>query len=228
MPRSPGTLLALSSEDMIEPKPSIATLVRGGEVLSMPERRERLRTRVVLPLRFSPLSAEEEELVSSGKGNLLVADTGPSFPSIWQGSPSENWPPEQESQILHYLQLLDAKLNWIIRRLGDEETTVEAYGETMDLGGNGIRFAARESVPVGSLLRIRLQLPPLAPLSVTLIVRVLRVETLAADFPNHLTQSIAGEFVGIEETQREQIIQFIFSREREELRRRRDGRNPDS
>ena len=191
----------------------------------MSERRERLRTRVVLPLRFSPLSAEEEELVRSGKGNL--ADTGLSFPLIWQGGPSESWPPEQESQILHYLQLLDVKLSWLIRRLGDEETTVEAHGETIDLGGNGIRFAAPEPVPVGSLLRIRLQLPPLAPLAVTLIVRVLRVETLATNSPNHLTHSIAGEFVGIEETQREQIIQFIFTREREELRRRHEGRTPD-
>ena len=194
----------------------------------MSERRERLRTRVVLPLRFSQLSAEEEELARSGKADFLAADTGPLFPPVWQGSPSENWPPEQESQVLHYLQLLDAKLNWIIRRLGDEETTVGAYGETIDLGGNGIRFAAREAVPVGSLLRIRLQLPPFAPLSITLIVRVLRVETLASDFPNNFTHSVAGEFVGIEETQREQIIQFIFSREREELRRRHEGRNADS
>jgi PilZ domain len=213
---------------MTEPNFGITALGRGGEVLSMSERRERLRTRVVLPLRFSPLSAEEEELARSGKGDLLVADTGLSFPPVWQGGPSESWPPEQESQILHYLQLLDVKLNWIIRRLGDEETTVEARGETIDLGGNGIRFATQEPVPVGRLLRIRLQLPPLAPLFVTLIVRVLRVETLGTNFPTHLTHSIAGEFVGIEETQREQIIQFIFSREREELRRRRNGRNPDS
>jgi PilZ domain len=213
---------------MTEPNSGITALVRGGEVLSMSERRERLRTRVVLPLRFSPLSAEEEELARSGKGNLLVADTGLSFPPVWQGGPSESWPPEQESQILHYLQLLDVKLNWIIRRLGDEETTVEAHGETIDLGGNGIRFAAQEPVPVGSLLRIRLQLPPVAPLSVTLLVRVLRVETRTSHAHSNFTCAIAGEFVGIEEMQREQIIQFIFSREREELRRRRDGRNPDS
>jgi len=213
---------------MTEPNSGITALVRGGEVLSMSERRERLRTRVVLPLRFSPLSAEDEELARCGKGNLLVADSGVSLPSVWQGGQSENWPPEQEAQILHYLQLLDTKLNWIIRRLGDEETTVEAHGETIDLGGNGIRFAAPEPVPVGSLLRIRLQLPPLAPLSVTLIVRVLRVETRTSHAHSTFTCAIAGEFVGIEEMQREQIIQFIFSREREELRRRRDGRNPHS
>ena len=190
----------------------------------MSDRRKCLRTQAVLPLRYTPLTPEESELVVEGKGSTLLETAVPAFAMQLQGSPSDLHSTDQESVVLQYLRLLDAKLNWIIEHLTADEEPLAAQAETINLGGNGLCFAAAEDMSVGALLRIKLQLNLIVPQWIDFIAEVVRVDRR----PNNQLEvagfAIAAKIVEIEEEQREKIFQFIFGKERQELRRRKEDR----
>jgi hypothetical protein len=175
----------------------------------------------MLPLRYARLSPQEMQRVIEGKGSLLLAETSGLPPVEGQTFAAASRPTEQEALVFQYLQLLDAKLNWIIERLGDEKLNLAAQGETIELGAGGLRFATTEPPPVGALLRMQLQLPLTAAPSVHFLAEVLRVEPERGEEQQGDRAAVAVRFTEIEESERERIIQFIFERERQELRRRR-------
>ena len=78
----------------------------------------------------------------------------------------------------------------------------------------------KESLPVGTLLRIRLKLSSTA-ISVDFLAEVLRVEPRTNGSCEGSRFSVAVKFIEIGDVQREQIIQFIFGQKRQELRRRK-------
>jgi len=184
--------------------------------------RESLRTQVVLPLCYSRLTPEQARLVEAGKGGLLLSNSASMLPLELLNSALTGRASDQEALVLRYLQILDAKLNWLIERLGDEDKGLEGQGETLDLGGNGFCFVTGESLPVGALLRIKLKLSSTA-LPVESLGKVLRVEPRINSGFEDSRFSVAVRFVEIGDLQREQIIQFIFGQERQELRRRKEN-----
>ena len=184
--------------------------------------RKSLRTQVVLPLCYSRLTPEQTRLVEAGKGGLLLSNSASVLPLESLNSALTGRASEQEALVLQYLQTLDAKLNWLIERLGDEDKGLAGQGETLDLGGNGLCFVTPESLPVGTLLRIKLKLSSTA-LPVEFLAKVLRVEPRSNSGSKGSRFSVAVRFIEIGDLQREQIIQFIFGQERQELRRRKEN-----
>lgn len=180
--------------------------------------RKSLRTQVVLPICYSRLTPEQTRMVEAGKGGLLLSDSASTLPLKLLNSALTNVASEQDALVHQYLQILDAKLNWLIERLGDEDKKLAGRGETLDLGGNGLCFVTAESLPVGTLLRIKLKLSSTA-LPVESLGKVLRVEPRINSGFEDSRFSVAVRFVEIGDLQREQIIQFIFGQERQELRR---------
>ncbi|MBW1980178.1 MAG: PilZ domain-containing protein [Deltaproteobacteria bacterium] len=187
------------------------------------EQRACLRTRIALPVRYTPLSAHETELVNEGKANLIFGDSAPvplselSLPSLVEHQTDE------EVMVLRYLQVLDAKLNWIIEQLQGDDKVFTVEGQTIDIGGNGLCFRTSTCLPVGSFLKLRLRLPATMPVSVNLLAEVLRVDHSAAHSGSQEGYVVAVRFLALQEEQREQIIQFIFGHERRELRRRKEN-----
>lgn len=188
----------------------------------MRDRRECLRTQVVLPLRYAPLTPEESELVAEGRGSTLLERAVSTVATELQSSPSDLYSTEQESIVLQYIRLLDAKLNWIIQHLTADEESLTAQAETINLGGNGLCFAAAEELSVGALLRIKLQLNLIVPQWIDFIAEVVRVDRRPNSQSEVAGFAIAAKIVAIEEEQRERIFQFIFNKERQELRRRKE------
>jgi hypothetical protein len=182
--------------------------------------RKSLRIRMALPLHYVRLTPEETRLVQAGKGGLLLANSASTLPLELLNSAPTSRTFEQEALVLNYLQILDAKLNWLIERLGDEDTGLTGQGETLDLGGNGLCFVTAEFLPVGTMLRIKLKLSP-TPFPVDLLAKVLRVEPRASSSSEGSRFSVAVQFIEIGDVQREQVIQFIFGQERQALRRRK-------
>ena len=186
----------------------------------MRNHRKSLRIQMVLPIRFAKLTAEEKQLVETGKGGLLLANSTSILPLELMDSAPASRTSEQDPQVFHHLQVIDAKLNWLIERLGDEDKGLTSQGETLDIGGNGLCFLTFETLAVRTLLRIKLKLSSTS-LSVELVAKVLRVEPRTNESGEGSKFAIAVRFVEIGDVQREQIIKFIFDQERQVLRRRK-------
>ena len=188
----------------------------------MKNNRESLRIQKVLPVRYARLTPEETQMVEAGQGDLLLTNSSSMLPfELFNATPASR-ASDQEPVLLHYLQILDAKLNWLIERFGNEDRSLSSRGETRDLGGDGLCFVTSESLSVGTLLRMEIKLSSI-PIPVDFLARVLRVEPRTNGGSERSRFSIAVRFVGIGDIQREQIIQFIFGQERQELRRRKEN-----
>ena len=184
--------------------------------------RKSVRIQMTLPLYYARLTTEETQLVEAGKGDLLLSNSASTFPLELPNSTLAGRASEQEALVLQYLQLLDAKLNWLIERFGDEEKDLTDQVQTLDLGGNGLCFLTAAPMPIGTLLRMKLKLSSTA-LPVYFLAKVLRVERRANGQCDGPSFSVAVRFIEIGDVQREQIIQFIFGQKRQELRRRKEN-----
>ena len=186
----------------------------------MRNQRRSFRIQIVLPIRYTRLTAEEKQLVEAGKGGLLLTNATSSLPFELIDSAPASRASNQDNLLLHHLQVIDAKLNWLIERLGDENKGLTSHGETLDIGGNGLCFLTSEALAVGTLLRIKLKLSS-AALSVELLAKVLRVEPRTNGSDEGSKFAIAVRFVEIGNVQREQVTNFILDKERQTLRRKK-------
>ena len=189
----------------------------------MRNNRESLRIQMVLSVRFAPLTPEETQLVEAGKGGLLLSNSSSIVPFKLLNATPTSRASDQEALMHHYFQILDAKLNWLIERFADEDKELTGRGETLDIGGDGLCFVTSESLVVGTLLRMKLKLSS-TPLPVDFLAEVLRVEPRRTNGSSESSRSsVAVRFIEIWDVQREQIIQYIFGQERQELRRRKEN-----
>ena len=141
----------------------------------MRNQRRSFRIQIVLPISYTTLTADEKQLVAAGKGGLLLTNSTSILPFELIDSAPGSRASDQDNLLLRHIQVIDAKLNWLIERLGDENKGLTSQGETLDIGGNGLCFLTSETLAVGTLLRIKLKLSS-AALSVELLAKVLRVE----------------------------------------------------
>ena len=141
----------------------------------MRNQRRSFRIQIVLPISYTTLTADEKQLVAAGKGGLLLTNSTSILPFKLIDSAPGSRASDQDNLLLRHIQVIDAKLNWLIERLGDENKGLTSQGETLDIGGNGLCFLTSEALAMGTLLRIKLKLSSTA-LSVELLAKVLRVE----------------------------------------------------
>lgn len=110
--------------------------------------------------------------------------------------------PEQEQQ---FYELLD-------RIVKDWED-----GTAADLSGGGVRFHCNRELPLGTVLEVSVPLDfqnGIVPVNFT--ARVLSCQNLEN---MHTFFEIRGEFVGITDTEREIIIQYVFEEQRRRMRK---------
>lgn len=100
----------------------------------------------------------------------------------------------------------------------EETHTLYDRGILLDLSGGGCRFVSREKIEPGErlILRIPLELEETKVLTVTgKTLSSKRVENHGKSYEQRV------EFIDIENVQREEIIKFIFQRERKNRKRRK-------
>ncbi len=186
----------------------------------MRNHRKSLRIQMVLPIHYARLTAKEKQLVEAGKGGLLLTNSTSILPLDLIDLAPASRASDQDILVLHRLQVIDAKHNRLIKRLGGEDKGLTSKGETLDIGGNGLCFLTSEALALGTLLRIKLKLSSTA-LSVELLAKVLRVEPRVNVSGECSNFAIAVRFVEIGDVQREQIIRFILDKKRQVLRHRK-------
>lgn len=91
-------------------------------------------------------------------------------------------------------------------------------GKCKDMSGNGIAFFGNVQLKNGNFIEIKMSLPKLPPIPICLIATVLKSEALPASYANCGKYLTAVKFTAINEDDREEIVQFVLEKQREQIR----------
>ncbi|MDR2340684.1 MAG: PilZ domain-containing protein [Deltaproteobacteria bacterium] len=130
--------------------------------------------------------------------------------------------PKTESHIL--LDKIDRKLSLILSILAESSTRKTYMNQAMvqDISEFGLSFAHYTDFPIGTYLEIGLVLPYSEARMMDIAGRVVRI----LDHDESLTNErfmYGFEFTDILGSDQNEIVQWIFTKQREEIRRRREN-----
>lgn len=161
------------------------------------------RTTTVLPFQVRRLPQHEYEGLDCrlSVGDIVIEDSPP--------------PPVQDERLALWLNMVNNKLDYLIRLSAPKsEDAVSMDFEPLTISGSGMSLAAKERFNEGELLEIRIVLQAYPARVLHLYGKVIRVEAT----PNKLGSYTTGlQFVGLNETVRDEILKFDFKKHRERL-----------
>ena len=115
---------------------------------------------------------------------------------------------------------MNSKLDYIIKLLKKRgEGEEEKEGVCKDISGKGIKMVYKGNLSAGQCIQLRIHPPTFPPFSVVAIGKILRAEKSAACGEGEVEAAV--EFDVIHEDDREEIISYVFTRQRELLRARK-------
>jgi hypothetical protein len=187
-------------------------------------RREYLRTEVLIPARLRTLSQEELALVDKGDAGGVLAGNVPSSPidEIIEQMPTGS----TEETLYRCLRMMDRKINFVIEQMTSSSAQQDRpLDDVVELSGSGLKFLSARSYPEGTLLKMDLIMTETFEFKVTLIGKVVRVDDLE---PRQKSGagffSIAVHFAEIDEKARDAVIETIFRKQRRLIRLEKEQR----
>jgi c-di-GMP-binding flagellar brake protein YcgR len=115
-----------------------------------------------------------------------------------------------------WLKILNAKLDTIIRFM---KLQSEGYfglpSKTVNISGGGMSFLSTQAIPLGEILEIKIMLTWNQPVAISIYGEVTKSEK---KYDNYF---IAVRYVHMDSSVRDEIIRFVFEREREIIREKR-------
>ena len=125
--------------------------------------------------------------------------------------------PSLEDQVYgEWLKLINAKLDEIIRMM-----TLQREGfstlpfRKINISGNGLSFFSMDSLPRGTIVEAKVVMTIVNATALILYGEVVTVENAGNGF------NIGISFINIDDMLRNEIIRFVFEREREMIREKR-------
>ena len=178
-------------------------------------RRKYYRARIVLPASWDVLDDEQAALVKQGMGSSLLERAV--CPSPIDEFLSQAAPGSQEERLYRCMQLLNNKLDFLIERAlsGPDEDRI-SLDDVIEISGSGLKFLTHESLSQGDVLRMNIVIPETFLYRMEFLAEVLRVESQGS---GHL---VAARIVAIDEDARDAIVQAVFRKQRQSIRRERD------
>ena len=117
---------------------------------------------------------------------------------------------------------MNSKLDYIIKLLKQSgEGVEEKEGLCKDISGKGIKMIYKGNLSAGQCIHLRIHPPTFPPLSVVALGKILRAERTAICREGEIETAV--EFDTIHEDDREEIISYVFKRQRELLRARKEA-----
>lgn len=167
--------------------------------------REYSRVDAYVSLQVSPVSPESGDTLRSCASHEFLGVTFPPLPDI------------EDAALAQCLQIVNAKLDAILRNLSLQREGVEAQqASPVNISGGGLRFYTPEPFAVGDLLKIKLVLPTHADTVFYIYGQVVRCEPSTCD-----GHKVSVNFTVIDEDIRAKIVKFVFEKQREQLRNKR-------
>ncbi len=166
--------------------------------------REFSRVDAQIPLDVRPISAEEAKVAKS----KISADS-----SIAYFTP----PHDHEDRILtDWLKMLNDKLDTVLMLLTFHREGFSSLPyRQVNISGGGMSFMWSQAYPKGSILEIKMLLPMFPPVALYVYGELVSVDKRDSEW------LLAVKFVNIEEEIRDEIVRFVFKKQRELLREKR-------
>jgi hypothetical protein len=185
-----------------------------------PEKREYFRVEVRLPIEFRTISHDDylnlKNVIKCSRRQIIDSASEVSF--MRQLVADDEIEDGKRGHLYAYVRMMDKKLDLILDLLTrtNEESLYANRQVNVNIGGAGIRFVSDVKLRAGTYVELRVILPMLPYPKITALCQVTRSRSVAqAEGTNWET---ALKFLTISEDDRDLLIKFIFSRERESLR----------
>ncbi len=125
--------------------------------------------------------------------------------------------PDLQDKVLgEWIKMLNAKLDAIINKLSSQK---EGFGALplahVNISGGGLGFFSKERFSLADIVEAKLVLPMMPPVALFVYGEVVKVDQTAKGY------MIATKFVAMEEEIADEIVKFVFKRQREILREQR-------
>jgi hypothetical protein len=116
-----------------------------------------------------------------------------------------------------WMQILDAKLDFILNLLNERHASAEMPTEVCELSAGGMNIISSDRFSVGDILELKILYPFSPPQILVLYGQVLRSDVKIEE--GFLT---AIKFTVIDDQVKDRIIRLVFEKERETIRRKRE------
>lgn len=125
--------------------------------------------------------------------------------------------PELADKVLaEWVKALNSKLDAILNMMTLER---EGFGSMplarVNISGGGIGFFSKEKYNVGEIVEVKTILPIMPPVALVIYGEIVKAERLTNNY------MIAMKFVATDEEVRDEIVKFVFAKQREMLREKR-------
>lgn len=183
------------------------------------ERREYFRIRDRLPVEFRQIS-REEFLTLQDKIRYNSTQVVDRIHELYFLDVRD---PRSENEQLHgYMQMINRKLDMIIEILG-KSGSVERYNTVntdVNISGAGIQFLCSAPLTEGDFIELKIIIPVFPYPKITCLCQVLRVEQVSEG--GRQEKMAAFKFMVINEKDQDILINYIFLKEREYLRQKKE------
>lgn len=117
-----------------------------------------------------------------------------------------------------WLKYINQKLDFLISIITMEQQGFSSLPiNKVDISGGGLSFRSEKPYKKGDLLEIKIVIENPNPLALYLYGEVISCEALEKDF------RIGVKFINIDEDVRDQIVKFVFYRQRQLIRQKREA-----
>jgi hypothetical protein len=125
---------------------------------------------------------------------------------------------KEKDQIYTYLQIIDKKLDTILDYLNDsiDKGRYITKHLKVDISGSGIRFVSDIEIKKDDYVELKIVLPAYPHLQISTLCNVLRSEMLKGEDKGFWDTALS--FLVINDKDRDLLINYIFTKEREMLR----------
>jgi hypothetical protein len=175
------------------------------------ERREYFRIKDRLLVEFREVNRDESLSLESN----LTHGFSLHYPYRHVLSDVQNLPPFAR-ELYSYLEVIERKLDTIINLLSKEDKVFQGRYLEVDISGAGIRFQSDTALNEGGYVELRIALPCLSDGRITALGKVVRAQKGRNDTKD--VWEVAVNFIGMRESEKDMLINYIFSKERERLR----------
>ncbi len=151
-----------------------------------------------------------------------VIDKAYDMHSVKEGMSNDE---KEKSQVFAYLRMIDKKVDMLVDILckpQKNELYHSSYAE-VEISGNGIKFISDLPIQGGDYIELRIVIPRFPYPKITALGQVLRSESYTMSDTKYGT--VVARFIVINEEDRDLLISYVFMKDRERLRLKKELRN---
>ncbi len=166
--------------------------------------REFSRVDSYIPLQVRLVPAEERETIRSRTSGQTASIETRDLPDL------------QDKFLNDWVKLLNSKLDAIVNMLVLQREGFSSMPVTrVNISGGGLGFLSKDRYNLGNIIEAKLVLPMMPPVALFVYGEVVKVDQLTNAY------SIATKFIAMDEDVRDEIVKYVFRRQREILREQR-------